>query len=374
MNLSAILCLLMFGAPLISARAASDAVTFHGQVAPILYAHCTPCHRPGQSAPFPLITFADARKHAPDLADVTARRYMPPWLPEGGHEEFEGERRLSDAQIGIFRRWLEAGTPEGDPQQGPPPPVFPSEWQLGTPDLVVKMTEPYAVPASGPDVYRHFVLPVGMPSNRYVRAWEFRPHSRAAHHAFLRLGRAGEARRIDAMDPEPGFPGMDRPVSVVSPTGHFPGWQPGASARRNPPGLPWLLEAGADVVMQVHLQTLGKPEPVQVELGLYFADAPPTNQPVQVSLVSYVIDLPPGSTNVTVTDEFVLPADADALGVLPPHALPRPPGRRSCLPAGRHGPAVAGDPRMGFQLAGRLHVPPAGLPPGRHPAGDAPHL
>jgi hypothetical protein len=85
----------------------------------------------------------------------------------------------------------------------------------------------------------------------------------------------------------------------------------------------------------MHLQTLGRPEPLQVELGLYFTDTPPTNQPVKVGLVSYDIDLPPGATNVVATDEYVLPASVDALGVLPhTHYLGRRIEARAQLPSG----------------------------------------
>lgn len=301
----------------LSGAAQSDPVTFHEQVAPVVFRHCAPCHRPGQSAPFPLLNFADAKKHARDLADVTARRFMPPWLPAAGHGEFIGERRLTESEIAVFARWHAAGAPEGDAAKAPPAPVFSTEWQLGQPDLVIRMPAAYTVPAGGRDVYRHFILPLTMTNRRWVRAWEFRPNSRAVHHAFLRLDRSGEARRHDAQDPEPGFPGMDTPNSVESPNGHFASWQPGAVPRQNPPGLPWALEPGADVVMQMHLQPLGKPEPLQAELGFYFTEDPPTNRPVKLSLINYDVDLAPGVTNAVYRDELTLPADADLLGLLP---------------------------------------------------------
>lgn len=317
------------------AKTADVTVNFHEHVAPVLFQHCTPCHRPGQSAPFSLLTFADAKKHVSDLVDVTARHFMPPWLPASGHGEFVGERRLKDSEIATIARWRDGGGVEGDSSKGPPAPTFPTEWQLGPPDLIVKMPAPYTVPANGRDVYRHFILAVPPGGRRYVRAWEFRPHSRAVHHAFLRVDRSGEARRRDRADAEPGFPGMDTPSSVESPNGHFASWQPGAAPRQNPQGLPWVLEPGADVVMQMHLQTLGKPEPLQAELGFYFADQPPTNQPVKLSLINYGIDLAPGVTNVVVTDDFTLPADADLLGLLPhTHYLGRRVEGLAFLPGG----------------------------------------
>ncbi len=314
---------------------AADVPSFHEDVQPLLYAHCAVCHRPGQSAPFSLLTYEDAAKHAPEIVDQTARRIMPPWLPEAQQHSFVGERRLSDAQVAVFAEWVKAGKQRGDPAKAPPAPKWPEDWALGKPDLVLRMPVPYAVPATGRDVYRHFVLPAPVDRVRYVSAWEFRPKSRAAHHAFVRLDRSGEGRRRDALDPEPGFPGMDTPESIRSPDGHFASWQPGTGVRVSPTGLPWKLEPGSDVVIQMHLQTLGRVEPLQVELGLYFTETPPTNQPVKLGLVNYDIDLPPGATNVVATDEFVLPADADALGVLPhTHYLGRRVEARAVLPSG----------------------------------------
>src|SRR5690348_7482793 len=87
-------------APLFAQR-----VTFARDIAPILYHHCASCHRPGQSAPFSLLTYDDAVRHATLIADATARRYMPPWKPEPGYGDFDGDRRLSDREIELIQRW-----------------------------------------------------------------------------------------------------------------------------------------------------------------------------------------------------------------------------------------------------------------------------
>ncbi|MBL9173485.1 MAG: tetratricopeptide repeat protein [Verrucomicrobiales bacterium] len=314
---------------------ASAEVTYHGQISSVLRSHCVSCHRPGQSGPFPLMTYEDARKHAKDMVDVTSRRYMPPWLPEPGTHPFRGARRLSEDEIALFRRWLDAGMPRGNPAAEPPAPVWSNDWQMGTPDLVLKLAEPFTVPAEGRDVYRSFVLPTGLDQRRHVAAWELRPNSRAAHHAFVHVDRSGEARRRDAQDPESGFPGMDTPPGVESPNGHFASWQPGAAPARNPPGLPWTLEPGADLMLQFHLQPTGRPERFQPEIGLYFTDQAPTNRPIKLGLVDYAFEIPAGATNVTARDEFVLPADADLLGVLPhTHYLGHRVEGRAWLPDG----------------------------------------
>src|ERR1051325_9687198 len=111
--------------------AAVAPVTFYKDIAPILFRHCSTCHRPGQAAPFALIDYAEARKHAKDIATVTRERGMPPWLPEPGFAKFANERRLSDQEIDTLQRWHAAGTPPGNPADSPPRPQWKEGWQLG---------------------------------------------------------------------------------------------------------------------------------------------------------------------------------------------------------------------------------------------------
>src|SRR5947209_10524809 len=102
---------LLWGLMLASAAAAAPP-TFTKDVAPILYKNCVSCHRPGEVAPFSLITYEDAAKRATLIATATAKRYMPPWKPEPGYGEFQDERRLSEAQIATLQHWAACGAPE----------------------------------------------------------------------------------------------------------------------------------------------------------------------------------------------------------------------------------------------------------------------
>jgi hypothetical protein len=291
--------------------------TFNRDIAPIVHAHCAPCHRPGEPGPFPLLTYAEVRKHLTDLVEVTRTRFMPPWLPERGEAAFVDERRLTDEQIRRIAEWAVDGAPEGRAEDLPPLPKWTEGWQLGPPDLVITMPEPFVVPADGRDVYRNFVIPVPTTARRFVRAFEFRPGSKAVHHAFLRIDASGEARKLDAKEPGPGFGGMDLPPASESPTGHFLSWQPGRMPSRIPDGLAWTLPAGSDVVLLMHMQPLGRPEPLRPSIGFYFTDVAPTNSPMKLGLRSYTIDLPAGATNTVVEQRTVLPVDTELHAVLP---------------------------------------------------------
>src|SRR5262249_30024049 len=116
--------LLTLAALLPTSGLAAPSVTYYRQIAPLLFKHCAACHRPGESGPFPLLTYDDARKRARDIAAVTGRRYMPPWLPESGYGDFADVRRLTDEQIRLIAEWARAGAPEGDRADASPAPVF----------------------------------------------------------------------------------------------------------------------------------------------------------------------------------------------------------------------------------------------------------
>src|SRR5689334_619467 len=119
-----------------TASAGSDGpVSFNKDIAPIVFEHCATCHRPGESGPFPLLSYLDVKKRARQIAEVTQKRYMPPWLPDGPFGQFVGDRRLSAVQVALFQRWYETGAAEGLPSDRPPLPHWTEGWHLGKPDL-----------------------------------------------------------------------------------------------------------------------------------------------------------------------------------------------------------------------------------------------
>ena len=291
--------------------------TFTRDVAPILFQNCASCHRPEGIAPFSLLTYQDARDHAPAILAATRDRVMPPWKPEPGYGEFADERRLTTAQIATLAHWVEGGLVEGDPKLLPSPPSWTGRWQLGTPDLVIE-TAPYVLRASGDDVYRNFVLPVESSGTRYIRAWEFLPGSGAVHHATMQFDPTRSSRRLDEQDPEPGYEGLV-PHSAMSPDGYFLGWLPGLTSNVAPAGMSWPLPTSADLILMMHLRPAGRAETIRARLGLYFSPTPPRLQPTLIRMTRQHMDIPPGERRYVVTDSFALDVDAD-LYTIQPHA------------------------------------------------------
>ncbi len=294
--------------------------TFARDVAPIVHAHCATCHRPGEAGPFPLLTYADVKRRGRDVGEVTRRRYMPPWMPEPGHGDFVGERRLSDAQIATLQRWVERGAPEGDARDLPQLPSFPRGWQLGTPDLVVTMPAPVDVPAEGVDLFRTVIVPVAIDAPKYVRAVEFRPgNPRVVHHAMVRLVRPDSPilRSQTRVVASEGMLATEE--DIVSPEGHVLGWAPGYSPTVVPAGMAWRLDAGAALAIELHLRTTGKPEQVQAAVGVFLTNEAPTRTPFGLQLGAYTIDIPAGVRDYAIEDRYELPVDV-ALHAIYPHA------------------------------------------------------
>lgn len=324
-------------APLLAAAcgdaALDGAPTFAKDIAPIVHASCTPCHRPGQAAPFPLLSYDDVHRRRHKIVEVTGERLMPPWLPT--HGDFVGDRRLPDASIALLRRWVEAGAPRGEPGTEPPPPRFVEGWQLGQPDLVVTVPQAIRVPAAGPELFRNYVIPAGVDGVRFVAAIEIRPGNAAAHHAVLAVDTSRTARQLDAADPEPGFPGMAM-GGARPPDGNFLGWTPGKVARRCPDGMAWRLSPGDDLVLQLHLTPTGKPETLQPSIAFYFTKVPPSVVTYPLCMFAPQIDLPAGASDVVVGDHFVVPVAVTVHSVYPhAHYLCRRMAAWATLPGGR---------------------------------------
>ena len=332
-------CVLAASIPGIAA--AQTRVTFSKDIAPIIYERCASCHRPGQIGPFSLLSYSDVRQHLTQIADATKRRVMPPWKPTAPSNEFVGDRTLSPEQIQKIQDWVARGAPEGNRRDLPPMPQWASGWQLGQPDLIVTMDAPYTLRPDGTDVFRTFVLPIPTTAARYVKAVEFHPgNPRAVHHANIGVDRTRSSRRLDAADPEPGYVGGMVPDADY-PAGYMLGWTPGQDARPSPDGMAWRLEPTSDLVVQLHMQPTGKPEPVQVSMGFFFTDDPPARNPIGLRLGSETIAIAAGDAHYEIKDRYVLPVDVEVLAVQPhAHNLARLMEAAALLPDGTARPLI----------------------------------
>jgi len=318
-------------------------VTFNKDIAPVIFNNCASCHRPGESGPFSLLTYRDVRKHAAQIAAVTRIRFMPPWLPEPGYGDFVGARRLTQNEISLIQQWVQGGTVEGNPSDLPPVPKSADGWQLGKPDLVVTTARDYILPAEGDhgrDVFRNLIIPAPLSSPHYVRAIEFHPgNSQIFHHANILTDPTESLRRLEGQDGQPGFSGMDLEIESdrFDPDAHFLFWKPGTAPAAESDGIPWRLDRGADLILNLHMRPDGKPEVVRPEVGLYFTPESPTKFPMLLQLENdRALGIPPGDRQFVVTDDFKLPLDVELLAIYPhAHYLGRDVQGFATLPDGK---------------------------------------
>lgn len=299
---------------------AEQKVTFNRDIAPIIFHNCASCHHAGEAGPFPLLTYENVRQHARQIAEVTRLRIMPPWLPEPGELKFADELRLSEDQIALIEKWVDQGAVEGAAADLPAPPKLVAGWQLGKPDLIVSAAKPFRLPPSGTDRYWNFILPVPIDRTRWLKAIEIRPGDKhLIHHANILVDRTQSARRREK-EPGAGFSGMDLGIEseFFDPDSHFLFWKPGTVPYVEPDGMALRLDKGTDLILNMHLQPSGKPEPIKPSVGLYFTDKPATMHPMLIQVENDgKLDIPPGDKNFVVTDSFTLPVDVDVLAIYP---------------------------------------------------------
>lgn len=306
-------------APLLPMIASSEdgqsGPTFSRDIAPIVYENCVVCHRPRQAAPFSLITYEEVSRRARLSSRVIDTGYMPPWKPAPGHGDFFDERRLTSEEISLFKEWASSGKPEGDPSELPELPVFPERWQLGQPDLIVKMDEPFTIPAEGPDIYRNFIVDTGLDEEVWIRAIELIPQSpRVTHHVLVFADEMGLARALDAGDDIPGFAEMIPPSQLLGT------YVPGATPRKLSEGLARRLPEGSPLILQAHFHPSGKEEIEQFEVGIHLSSTPSEKSIVDLQLpelfgIGMGIDIPAGASDYLIEHEVTLPVDCQAIAV-----------------------------------------------------------
>lgn len=291
-------------------------VTFTKDVAPILQQKCQECHQPDSIGPMPLLNYDDARKHARRIKAKVSARIMPPWHIDRtvGIREFKNDRSLTDEEIDTIVRWVDLGTPRGDPRDLPPPvaPRAPAGWQLssafGQPDLIVK-SPPYTLAAHTMDKWFRPVTDTGLTEPRWVRAIEIRPSvpdgRRIVHHVLTLLEQQEE-----------GITGLaDSAHGHQMSAGLFMEWAVGKAGEIFPAGAGKLMLPGSKIRWEIHMFAVGEViKDNQVELGIYFypkGEVPKHRTVLKMFNVApgSELDIPPGK--IAMTQNFhVLPAPA----------------------------------------------------------------
>lgn len=279
-------------------------VTYARDVAPILNNRCVRCHRPGQIAPFPLTSYQDASGWAETIQQVVSEGRMPPWSADPRHGRFANDPTLGAQEKKTIAEWLRQGCPKGEPRDLPPSPVFPEEWALGAPDIVLSMAEPFQVPAEGVIEYQSFEVDPGFTENTWIRAAQVLPGNRAVvHHCTVFL--------------KP--PGADDVFSQ----GRLGSYCLAAMALGTPPlslppGTAKLVPAGWRIEFVIHYTAVGSVQTDRTRLGLWLAD-PKTVQKEVATKLMYDPDLviPPHAKDHEVSQTWAVQDDLLLFAMFP---------------------------------------------------------
>lgn len=281
---------------------AKGEITFAKHVAPILQKHCEACHRPDQSAPFSLLTYEDAVKHARMLTEVTSQRRMPPWHADPRFGKFSNERRLAQAEIDTLTAWVAAGMPRGDNKDLPKPVEWPKGWSLGKPDMVLQMPEEFEVPATGVLPYKNWTIDPDFKEDRWVRMAECKPGAAGVvHHVVIYIQKAGTRSPLS----------LDGGLSVLV------GWAPGDLGLVCPPDTALRLPKGCKLRLEMHYTPNGTAMKDRTSVGLTFADKPPKFEMFMNEFANMNISLPPHDPHYRAEATLRFRDDARLLSFVP---------------------------------------------------------
>ena len=305
--LLAVAWLLLIGVRAVNARPAEEPVTYSHDIAPLLQKKCQVCHQPGSIAPMSLLTYDDAKQYLDEIKQRVEAREMPPWHIDKtiGIQQFKNDRSLSDAEIAMIIKWINAGAPPGDLKSLPAPPPMPdpNRWQLadslGPPDLIIRST-PYTIAAATQDKWYRPTIETGLTEPRWVRAIEVKParaeSRKVTHHALAYL-----------IQNEPdGVTGLAESAhDHQANAGLFMEWAVGKVGQIFPPDAGKLMLPGSKIRWEIHYHAIGEElKDNTVELGVYFypKGVVPKHRTVlrmfDVSRGSE-LDIPPNSKTVT---------------------------------------------------------------------------
>ena len=330
-----VLCLGLIAAAFVGARPVSaqapQSPTFHKDVLPILQKNCQSCHRPGQIAPMPLLTYEQVRPWAKAIKAKVVARDMPPWFADPKYNQFANDPRLSDRDLETLVSWVDAGAAAGDPAEAPPAVQWPADgWQI-PPEVVVDSVD-IKVPAKGVVEWITVTVPSGFTKDTWVTSIEVLPQVRAVtHHVCVSFKPHVEGVKYYvpewpeiARDAE-GAEIKGRPATGPRRDdggGRLHCYVPGVAAiDYRPYGAATLVPAGADLTFQIHYNPNGTEATDRTRVGFTIAKQPPQRQYINVSLNPSRdrerFAIPPNEPNWTApTASAVFTADTEIITLL----------------------------------------------------------
>jgi hypothetical protein len=296
-------------------------VTFNKDIAPVLAKNCQGCHRPGEAAPFSLLTYEQARPWAKAMKEAVLLKKMPPWFADPHYGKFANDRSLSQKEIDTLVAWADGGAPQGDPGMKPVQASFIEGWRIPKPDVVFEMPNAFEVPAVGTVEYQYVVVPTGFNEDKWVRFAEARPGNRALVHHIIAFIREPGSKWLKDAKPGVPFVPVKRKEGDEDDSGEqgefLVGYAPGTVPETLAPGQAKLIKAGSDVVFQMHYTTNRTAGTDRSKVGMVFAKEPPKERVFMLASANDKFKIPPGDPNYQVDSSFELGTQVTLTGLTP---------------------------------------------------------
>ena len=299
--------------------------TFYRDVLPILQQHCQMCHREGEIAPMPLVTYGQTRLWATRIKEKVRLRKMPPWFADPAFGTFSDDPSLASQEIETLATWADAHAPSGDPHDAPPAASWTEGWNIRPPDRVLLMPQPVSIPARGDVEYTYEIVPTGFNDDKWVQMSEVRPSSRAhVHHAvvYIRAPNSNWLRNAPVGVPFTALSLSDdklRHEAHSTTSDMLLVYAPGSSPDQWPEGMAKFVPAHSDLVFQMHYTTNGHAATDQTSVGIVFSRQPPQQRVLTLQLANdqHALPIPAGAENYRVEVHGTLPNDALLLSFFP---------------------------------------------------------
>ena len=266
---------------LISLAGSGQIFTYYKDVAPIIEAKCATCHRPGESAPFPLLTYNDVAKRATFIKDVVKSKFMPPWKADPHYVLYGNDRSLTKNEIETIVKWVDAKAPAGKQvKKSASAAYYPSAYPR-KPDLVLKYGNPIAIKGDNTERFVVYKIPFDLADASNVEGIEFFcTNKKLIHHANYSIHPVDDPsidlyNTIDHLS----LTDDDRTkyqayLPYKRQIAYYSGWIPGASYEQYPKNIGWIMPKRGVILLTVHYSPLIKDDTTSLGVNLFFTKEP----------------------------------------------------------------------------------------------------
>ena len=258
-------------------------ITYNKDIAPILRSKCATCHKPGDAAPFPLLTYEDASKRATFIRKVVQSGYMPPWHADRQYSHFANERGLTSAEIALISKWVDDKAPQGKASTpaSTPQKIVPGTSYSRKPDPVLTAGDTFHLPGDNAERFVVFKIPFDLKDTANVEAIEFfSNHKKAVHHANYAIHPVPDANiDIRSTDGYVNLTDGDRSkygqyVPYKKTIAYYGGWIPGTSYEYFPREFGWVMPKRGVILLTVHFGPSATAEDIVCGVNLFFKTTP----------------------------------------------------------------------------------------------------